>query len=247
MTDDRRYSDRQMAMILRLATELETRPLPGTAGRRAGRTLGEIEDIAADAGISTDAIRAAAVALEAEEPGLMARFLDAPTTFRFERTVPRVLTQDELRDLLSTFRWSFGKPGGEEVALGDGVGWRHKTDEGPLTQLDITPRDDHTRIRLLGRYEDPASWIVVAGGAATAVASGVGITLGDPSLLGAFGMIGGFAAASWLGARAWWRRASARVHRKLLATVDGLDGEARRVGATTALPAESPHPGDSSP
>ncbi|HUF36133.1 MAG TPA: hypothetical protein VMN37_09295, partial [Gemmatimonadales bacterium] len=89
----------------------------------------------------------------------------------------------------------------------------------------------HTRIRLLARYEDPASWIVVAGGAATAVASGLGITLADPTLLGAFGMIGGFAAASWLGARAWWRRASARVQRKLLATVDGIETEARRVAA----------------
>lgn len=240
MTDDRRYSDRQMAMILRLATELETRRLPGVGRRPTGRTLAEIEDIAADAGISTDAIRAAAVALETEEPGLMARFLDAPTSFRFERNVPRALTQDELRELLGAFRWSFGRQGGEEVALGDGVGWRHKTDEGPLTQLEITPRDDHTRIRLLGRYEDPASWIVVAGAAATAVASGIGIEIANPPLLGAIGIIGGFAAASWLGARAWWRRTSAKVHRKLLATIDGLEGEVRRVGATTALPAERP-------
>jgi hypothetical protein len=64
----RRYSDREMAVILRVATEMEAHATPSLrVARSVGRTLSEIESIAADAGIAPEAVRAAATALEADE------------------------------------------------------------------------------------------------------------------------------------------------------------------------------------
>lgn len=223
MSDERRYSERQMAVLLRLAAELDT-------GRLGERTLAEIEEIAAEAGISLEAVRAAAARLDEEQPGWIARLLGAPTTFRYERIIPGARAKAELHEIVAAFRWSSGLKG-DVVELGDGVGWQRKTEEGPLTQLEVAPHGDQTRIRLLGRWEDPASWIVVAGGAATAAITGLGIAALDPSLAGSIGITGGAAAASWLGMRAWWKRLSASVRRRLVASIDELENHTRSIAA----------------
>jgi hypothetical protein len=238
MTDPgRQYSDREMAMILRLATDLEAR------GRRAlpsgsGRTLAEIEDIAAGAGIAPETIRAAAAALREDQQGVLARFLSGPTTFRQERVIPGDLDDAQLRALVDSIRWELATEVGDTTTLPDGVAWRHKTEEGPLTQVEAVSRAGITRLRLLGKYDDPATWVLLGTGFSTAIVAGLGIATLDPSVAGFTAVIGGAGTASWIGARAFWRRWTSRVQRRHTHLMDRLEAQAREM-------AESPEQAES--
>jgi hypothetical protein len=195
--------------------------------RSRGRTLAEIETIAEGAGIDVGAVRAALAAFETEELGSLARVVGGPTVFQLERTVPGTIRVEEMADLVSSACWALGIDTGEVTTHANGVRFYRKTEEGPSTEIELTRRQDQTRIRVRGRYDDPAGWTLIGGGITTGVTAGLAIATLDPSLLGIAGIIGGAAGAGWLGARAFWRRTSRRVRRRLAGLMDRLETQAR--------------------
>ncbi len=100
---DRHYTDRDMALILCLAAEMEVGATAASGEVRGspGHTLAQIQEIAAGAGISRAAVAAAAAALDSEPRGLMASLVGAPTVFRFERSVPAEIDPGEVSELLA--------------------------------------------------------------------------------------------------------------------------------------------------
>jgi len=166
----------------------------------------------------------------------MARVIGGPTVFQLERAVPGSIPVEEMADLVTSACWSLGLDTGEVTTNPNGVRWYRKTAEGPSTEIELTRRQDQIRIRVRGRYDDPAGWTLIGGGITTGVAAGLAIAVLDPSLVGVTGIIAGAAGASWLGARAFWRRTSRRVRRRLAGLMDRLETQAR-TAAGHSLPA----------
>lgn len=236
MTDSgRRYTDREMAVILRLASEIDTRGTGSVPGypSATGRTIDEIEDIAVDAGIERGAVRAAVAALEQQDEGFLPRLVGGPTLFRFERTVAGELPAHEARELINSVQWTLAGQHGEVNELGETVTWQHKTDEGPFTQVEVTRKAGQTRIRVLAKHENPAAWIVIGTGAATIVGTGLAIAAIDSTLLASVATFIGMAGVNLLGARAIWRRHVATVRRRLHELADKLEQQARTITSRT--------------
>lgn len=183
-------------------------------------------------------MRAALAALETQELGGLARVIGGPTVFQLERTVPGTMPVEEMSDLINSACWTLGLDTGEVTTHAAGVMWFRKAAEGPSTEIELTRRPEQTRIRVRGRYEDPAGWTLIGGGITTGVTAGLAIAALDPSFLGISGIIVGAAGASWLGTRIFWRRTSRRVRRRLAALMDRLESQARTAASPAALPAE---------
>ena len=84
-TSSPRFSEQEMALILKRAAELQE----GADGRGVQRTLSEIAEIAAEVGI--DATFVAEAVAELERPVTRAGWLGAPTRFYDERSVAGTL------------------------------------------------------------------------------------------------------------------------------------------------------------
>lgn len=81
---ERRYSDKELALILKLAAE---RQAFSSELDDRGLTLTEIQQIAAEAGIDPQHVAEAAAVLEAQHGQRRLSLLGAPTRFVFDRTV----------------------------------------------------------------------------------------------------------------------------------------------------------------
>src|SRR5256885_15625563 len=100
-----RYSEQEMALILKRAAELQE----GADGRGAERTLGEIQEIAAEVGI--DAPFVAEAVAELQRPRTRVGWLGAPTRFHDERSVAGSLSPSEIGELLDQARAELGLHG----------------------------------------------------------------------------------------------------------------------------------------
>ena len=241
MVDETRYDDRETALILRMAAELDHRPTgTGVGGRRpTGQSLGDIEQIAEEAGIRPESVRRAAAALAAElQPG-GSSLMGGPTTFRFERVVPGRLKAADLLEIVQSIGWDTGKSG-KVTELAEGAEWEHKTDEGPLLRVELTARGDETRVRLLGRYEDPAGWVAILGGVSAVGAAIATSVVLDGSAALFFGSLAGCTAAAYWGVRRMWRGISARVDSRLSSLMESVTERARALAE--ARPAGAPVP-----
>src|SRR5436309_1605741 len=81
-----RYSEQEMALILKRAAELQE----GADGRGAQRTMREIQEIAAEVGIDASFVTEAVS--ELRRPPVRVGWLGAPTRFHDERNVAGTLT-----------------------------------------------------------------------------------------------------------------------------------------------------------
>jgi hypothetical protein len=85
-----RYSEQEMALILKRAAELQE----GSDGRGITRSLAEINEIAAEVGIDASFVTEAVA--ELQRPTTRAGWLGAPTRFHAEQSVPSKLTSGEI-------------------------------------------------------------------------------------------------------------------------------------------------------
>jgi hypothetical protein len=230
---NRRYTDREMAVILRLASEIDSRSSESMKADSltTGRTLGEIEDIAADAGIDREAVRAAVTALEQRDEGFLSRLVGAPTLFRIERLVAGEVPAGEVRELIRSAEWILGGKQGELSESAETVTWQHKTDEGPSTQIEVARRGGQTRIRVLAKHENPAGWTLLGTGVTTIVSTAIVIAVVDPTQAGAIATLVGMTGVNLLAARAMWRRHAAAIQRKLRDVADKIEQQARAIAS----------------
>src|SRR5690349_13959582 len=207
-----------MALILKLAAELQE----GADGRGVHRSLGEIQAIAAEAGIEP-AFVAEAVA-ELERPRPRVGWLGAPTRFHDERSIPGSLTAGEIGELLDQARAELGLHG-EVQQVFDGVEWRARSALG-ASILTLGPRAGGTRIALTTERVDQAV-AIAAGSVGIGLLSALGgvaiaINVTDNALLASAIVAASAIAGTIVSARALWHSVAERWRRRTHAIVATL-------------------------
>ncbi len=156
---ERTFSEKEIQSLLERATQLqaskESRP-------DLGLTLGELEQIAADAGIEPEYLRAA---VREAESGIGLRNVHGHTNTHVfvERTVPGHLTEHEWHDVVLRVRNQFTNDSAASFGLGElytrgtieQLGstreWRHTTTSGITTLVSIRSSDDMQHVRISRR------------------------------------------------------------------------------------------------
>jgi len=213
-----RYSEQEMALILKRAAELQE----GADGRGVQRTLSEIAEIAAEVGI--DATFVAEAVAELERPPTRAGWLGAPTRFYDERSVAGTLSPAEISELLDRARAELGLHG-EVQQVFDGVEWRARSALG-MSILTVAPRGRHTRIALTTERLDQA--VMIASGSVgiglLAALGGVAIAINitDSALLASAIVAASAIAGTVISARALWHGVADRWRTKTRTIVGAL-------------------------
>lgn len=166
---DRRFTDREVALILRRASELEKAGREGSATGR-GLSLADLQEIASEAGINPDLIGQAVAELESRRGLDPVSLLGPATVARETRAVPATVSEDLLAELIRIIDQEVEDQGTVQEALG-AVRW---TGKGRFlsTQVSLEPSEEETLVRVEERYTDalramlhaiPASYGLILG------------------------------------------------------------------------------------
>ena len=234
--EKRRYSDKELALIIKLAAELEGRV--GAEAPGGVHSLAEIQQIAEEAGLDPELILQAAASLESSAPSRKSLILGAPTEFRFQRTIDAEIDESDLGELISTIRQIMGHEGEVSSVLGLAE-WKHYTQSefeltlrrsSPRDHVEISPRPGETRIRVTSRYATQAGLVFGAGAAAAGLASVLAVLWSGQAFPLEVGLIAGAWSAAYFGVRSYWRRASGQIERRARNLMDQLESQVRAIG-----------------
>lgn len=147
MTPDpsRRFTDREVALVLRKASELDD--VAGT-GPAAGLTLKQLEEIAAEVGIAPELVQRAVADLDTRggASGLLA---GGPLARQALRAVPGEVGREAMARLMQHVEANADQVGQVTEALG-ATQWTAR-DRFRTTQVSITPAAGETRVRVVER------------------------------------------------------------------------------------------------
>ena len=248
---DRSYDDKQVALILRRAAELQSGGGDAPA-KTSGFSLRELEEIALEAGIDPENIRLAAQEIESGAPldGEWAEVFGAPLTLRAARDVPGEVTESIFDEILVDIQ-NAGLGHGHPSVVGNTLTWRTGGGQNASSlQITVAARDGRTEIRAEERRHQMAGGLFggVMGGGGLGLGLGLGLPLGLEALaspLFAFLFPVGVVALSYGVARGIFRSTGRRRHTKLTRLVDTIaemcrkNVEERRLGGaddSAALP-----------
>jgi len=177
----RRYGDRDVARILKRATELQ-RAEP-SAVDPGGLTLAELAEIAREAGIDPDILRRAAAELDTRETAatFVGRLAGGPLDLRVERVVPGEVPADRL-DAIIPWIQEATEGQGTASAVGRTLTWSsHSGDNTSSQQVLVASRDGQTLIRWEEKFTGLAGALFggVVGGVGIGAGLGVGAALGS--------------------------------------------------------------------
>ncbi len=222
--DERRYSDREFALILRAAAEVGAGPTP--ASPREGLTLAEIRQIAAEVGIDPERVSRAAALLPSGRETALLRLIGGNPRQRMEQTVAGLVPPAGLSRMVEVARRVLDTQGETREVLG-GVEWKAGTSTFDPS-VSITPRSGETVVHVSTNGTE----------AMLAYLAGIGLPVGGviTVILGkfVFGETGGGIAAAalsgftpaFLFARALWSRSAGRWRERLLHLMEALTREA---------------------
>jgi hypothetical protein len=178
LTDDatRRFTDREFALVLRAATEIEESEGSGTGG--GGLSLADLREIAREVGISPEAVDRAVASLD--RGGRAANdWAGAPLVRKAVRAVPGVADRDTLARLVRIVDEATDATGTISEALGS-VRWT-SSDRFRSTLVSLTPGETETTVQVVEKAVPrlrrifhllPAAWGVMI---ATAVLASAGL------------------------------------------------------------------------
>ena len=227
---ERRFTDREIGLILRRAVELEESSPSGSlpSGAR-GLTLRELQDIAREAGIDPGMVGRAAMELEGRR-GLDTPSVWGPPAVRREvRTVPDELSREAIGELVRVVDQEVEAQGTVVEALG-GVRWT-STGRFLNTQVSVEPAGNETILRVEERYSEmvrgplhgiPASWGLIIGLAMSLDVLNLALPLAI-ILTAILAMVG------WGVGDLVWRGVSAGSRNRVRALTDHLTTEASRL------------------
>ncbi|MEN8375594.1 MAG: hypothetical protein ABFS34_09110 [Gemmatimonadota bacterium] len=229
----RRFSDREVSLILKRATELQSSGRAATA--RDGLTLSELQEIALEAGIDPTVLRTAAAELEAgANDGAWAKVAGGPIVLMMERLVSGTLPRDSLDALVPIIVSAADAPG-QASAVGETLTWSSNAHGNTRSlQVLVSAEGDNTLVRVEERLGGLAGGLF--GGIMGGVGGGAGLGMG-----GALGGVLGSAlvgiliptvviAGSYLAARALFKAAVDKRRRALSALVERIVEEIEQHG-----------------
>jgi hypothetical protein len=208
---ERRYTEEELALILNRAAERQE----GAQHGMPRYTLADIQEIAAGAGIAPEHVSGVVATLR-DRRSSRGGVLGAPYRFRFEESVDGEVSDDVVAELLDAARRELGLQGEVTEALGS-VEWSGQDPMGK-TYVTVTRRGGRTTVSVMSARTDAVGLAWTLGGSGAILASigvtmslgqVVGGTLADP-IVAAAGIAGGFG-ATWVAARALWRRFARRA------------------------------------
>jgi len=165
----RRYGDKDVARILKRATELQ-RAEPGVADPD-GLTLAELSEIAAEAGIDPSFLQRAAAEVSTRTPAtsIIEQLTGAPMSVSVERVVPGELRPDQLDGIIPLIQQATDGQG-TASAVGKTLTWSSRTDSNASAQqVLVASRDGTTLIRIEETFTG------LAGGLFGGIVGGVGV------------------------------------------------------------------------
>ena len=164
MPDKRIYTDKEIRAVLKRATELQS--TQGPAGGTSGLSLDELEQIAAEAGIDPDYVKAAALELEEGRTDKSYHVFGGPTSIELERIVEGEMTEAKWEEAVGEIRRIF-EAAGEVGQIGRTREWIHRDQTGERVHITVAPQGENTKIRLFYRMTD---WAVALHAPITSVA-----------------------------------------------------------------------------
>ena len=235
--DGRRYTDREVRLILKSAVELQQRA-SDDGEPSGGMSLAELEQVAAEAGIEPSLLRRAASALDADLPPEGGnRFLGGPTEIVVERIVDAPLDASGFEPLLAALRGQT-RHLGESSTVGRLFGWHGRVD-GAKTEVSVTPAGGRTQIRVRIELDEVALGHFMLKGTLFGGGAGFTAAMAGLSALGPLGLLvgGAVAGSGYLWARRGFRTAveqyQARARAMAAALTDAVaTGEALTDGGT---------------
>ena len=204
MTTDksRRFTDREVALVLRKASELEESVGTGEGG---GLSLADLEQIATEVGISREVLDRAVAALDSKTGGNP--FARGQLVQQVIRAVEGELSEKAVSELIQHVDGASDQVGVVSEALGS-IQWTAR-DRFRTTQVSISPSEGETRIRVIERATARLRTFVSAAptmmGSALAVVSigGLDPSSGMAALVAAVGAVAGAVVG-----RVLWRQVS---------------------------------------
>ena len=237
--DARRYNEKEVALVIKRAAELQSDASERGESASEGLSLGELEQVAREAGIDPALVRQAAQDLDTRhntsEPS---RFLGAPSVISIERTIRGEVSADEYEAIVHELRRTFND-NGIVSTLGKSLAWtsspqmygRHASRQ--QIDVSVSPRNGNTVIRADQSLRGVAGGLfggIVggAGGGSAGISMAVGLAIfhSVPAAIGVWGCI---IAGTYGLARSIYGRVARRRGEKMRQVVDRI---ARHVAAT---------------
>jgi hypothetical protein len=210
MSDERRYDEREVGLILKRVAELHERE-GGTSDARA-MTRGEIEEVVTELGISRALVGRAAADLSLQDlRNKPVWHLGGKTDLMLEEVVVGTLDESMQTRMVEVLRRHLGEPGKLERE-GGALIWSTSGEDGRRIHLTVVEHAGQTTLRLEERMHTVANAIV---GLSTFAGGFAGFMLMIPLkvlliksllllLMGPLVFFG--ALLGWLGGRAVWKR-----------------------------------------
>jgi len=247
--DVRRYGDREIAKILKRASQMQrespARPDP------SGLTLAELEEIAVEAGIDVENLRlAAAEVASVSDDSWQTGLFGAPLTQRLERSIPGELPPEAFGSLVPLLQVESGITG-QVSTVGNALTWASTSNNSRSLSVLVIADNGHTKIQLEEKSSQVAVGLhvgmgsgslglAIPGGLALGAAAGVAAGLGA-----GIGVSGAF----YLLARTLYKFTTNRRRRKIEVVFDRLATRIadliaqHTVAAAAPAPAALPPPG----
>ena len=234
---ERRYTDRDVALILRRAAEIDKKSTPDAPVR--GLSVGELQEIAGEVGIDPEAVTRAAAEFEGRR-GLEPAALLGPGNVRREvRGLGKELSRESLGELVRTVDQQVSAQGSVSEALGS-IRW-NAPGRFLSHQVSLEPAGGETIVRVEERYGGGIRGALH--GIPTMYAAMIGFVLGTEAIGGAVpGVFLGlfFAALAWVVGGFIWGGVSRRSGRRVRELADQLTAEAALLPAAGETVAEVP-------
>ena len=224
MESERRFSEKEVALVLRHASEMEAQ----TSGAGAGLSLRELEDIAAEVGIAPELVRRAVADLDR---GPRRNPLAGAASHEVIRAVPGELGREEMARLIQLVDRKSDLVGEVSEALGT-TRWTAR-DRFRATQVAITSAKGETTVRVVERATSRLRRALHAAPTVSGAALAVGV-FGQlsPSGAAAAGLAALGAALGALAGRLLWGRLSRDRAARVDRLAAELAGEAAASGGT---------------
>jgi hypothetical protein len=256
----RRFSDREVALILKRATELQTSDTGETEVGAGGMSLDDLQDIAREAGIDPRLVARAAGEVDAPPDRREASPLaGAPLELSLERTVEGEVPEDEFEVLLEQIRRTFGEPG-QVATVGRSLTWSSswqmmgygRRAVGRMAYVSISVRHGVTTVRIEEQMKGLARQLFGGimgglGGGSGGIFMGIGAGIFQ-SIGAAFGLWGMGIGASYLLARHLFGRSVRRREREMHELMNRLvDHVSETVVLAPRLPRSAARPALAAP
>jgi hypothetical protein len=147
MSSERLYTEKEISAILQRSGELHAEQ---GKTETQGLTLRELQQIAAEVGISADAVASAANELEqAGHPKQGASWAGFPTKLEFDRIVQGEISEEMWPEVAAALNDTFGVVG-VSGQVGRMMEWTYSDRKTSQLQVSLIPKDGQTKIRIRG-------------------------------------------------------------------------------------------------